>query len=279
MASLKGRTIIITGGSRGIGKAIALRCAADGANVVIAAKTVDNSGKLKGTIHEAAEEVEKAGGRGLAVMLDVRDPDQVAACIDQAAKTFGGIDAVVNNAGAIMLAPVQALPPKRFDLMMQVNVRGSYLLAHYAIPYLKKSDHGHILMLSPPIDLDPKWFGVHAPYTITKYGMTMLAMGLARELASDGVAANALWPRTTIATAAVDMLGGDHLIKLSRTVEIMSDAAYAILSSDPKTFTGRAVLDEDLLRERGVTDFSRYAVDPTQELALDLFVPGYPYLP
>lgn len=216
--------------------------------------------------------MESAGGHALAVQVDVRDTDQVDRVVAQAVERFGGIDALVNNAGAIALMGVEELPPKLYDRMMTVNIRAAYACAHACIPHLKRSPNGHILSLSPPIDLDPKWFGGHAVYTISKYAMTLLTIGLAEELQPHGVAANALWPRTTIATAAVELLGGESLMRASRRPEIVADAAHAILTSDAREFTGRAVLDEDLLRERGVTDFSPYAVEPGAELMPDLYV-------
>ena len=212
MGKLAGKTIVITGGTRGIGKAIALRCARDGANVVIAAKTVESTPKTPGTIYDAAREVDEAGGQGMAFQLDVRDDNRITELAAATAERFGGIDALINNAGAIMLTPVQFTPLKRYDLMMGINVRASFACAQACIPFMKSSENAHILTLSPPIDLDPRWFGAHAPYTISKYGMTMLTMGLAEELRGDGIAANSLWPATTIATAAVAMLGGDPML-------------------------------------------------------------------
>jgi citronellol/citronellal dehydrogenase len=251
-----------------------LRCAQDGANVVVAAKTVESTPRTPGTIFDAAREVEEAGGQALPFQLDVRDGERVAAMAEAAVERFGGIDALINNAGAIMLAPVQFTPLKRYDLMMSINVRASFACAQACIPHLKKSDNGHIITLSPPIDMDPRWFGAHAAYTISKYGMTMLTMGLAEELRGDGVAANSLWPATAIATAAVAMLGGDSMLDMSRKVDIMADAAYAILTSDAREHTGNAYIDENILRDRGVTDFDAYAVKPGNPLAPDLFLPG-----
>ncbi len=274
VGTLAGKTIVITGGTRGIGKAIALRCARDGANVVIGAKTVESTPRTPGTIYDAAREVDEAGGQGMAFQLDVRDGNLVMAMAAAAAERFGRIDALVNNAGAIMLTPVQYTPLKRYDLMMNVNVRASFACAQACIPFMKASENAHILTLSPPIDLDPRWFGPHAPYTISKYGMTMLTMGLAEELRSDGIAANSLWPATTIATAAVEMLGGTPMMEMSRKVDIMADAAYAILTSDASEHTGNAYIDEEILRAHGVTDFEQYAVKPGATLAPDLFLPG-----
>lgn len=274
MSTLSGKTIVITGASRGIGKAIALRCARDGANIVVAAKTVEPTPRKPETIYDAVKEIEACGGKGLAFQLDVRDGDRVTAMAKAAVETFGGIDAIVNNAGAIMLTPVEYTPLKRYDLMMGVNVRASFACAQACIPHLKKSDNGHILTLSPPIDMDPRWFASHAPYTISKYGMTMLTLGLAGELKSAGVAANSLWPATTIATAAVEMLGGESMMAMSRTVDIMADAAYAILTSDSRKNSGNSYVDEEVLRANGVTDFDKYAVKPGHPLAPDLFLPG-----
>lgn len=274
MGNLKNKTIVITGATRGIGKAIALRCAQEGANIVVAAKTIESTPRTPGTIYDAAREIEEAGGQALPFQLDVRDGDRVTAMAEAAVERFGGIDALVNNAGAIMLTPVQFTPLKRYDLMMNVNVRASFACAQACIPYLKKSENGHIITLSPPIDMDPRWFGAHAAYTISKYGMTMLTMGLAEELRGDGVAANSLWPATAIATAAVAMLGGDSMLNMSRKVDIMADAAYTILTSKATEHTGNAYIDEQLLRDNGVSDFEPYAVKPGHALAPDLFLPG-----
>ncbi|MBI3268703.1 MAG: NAD(P)-dependent oxidoreductase [Planctomycetes bacterium] len=274
MGTLAGRTVLVTGASRGIGRAIALRVAADGANVVLAAKSVDNTGKLPGTIHEVAEEVRAAGGHPLPFPLDVRDADRIEAMAAETVARFGGIDVLVNNAGAIALLPTESLPVKALDLMLSINPRASLLCARACIPHLKKSANGHILTLSPPIDLAPRWFGPHTAYTISKFAMTMLTLGLAEELRPAGVAANSLWPRTTIATAAVAKLGGEKLMKASRTPAIMADAAHAILTTPARELTGRALLDEDFLRSRGVRDFEGYAVDPSARLMTDLYVPG-----
>jgi citronellol/citronellal dehydrogenase len=271
--SLAGKTIFMSGGSRGIGLAIALRAARDGANVAIMAKTAEPQPKLEGTVHTAAAEIEEAGGGALAIVGDVRDADAVAAAAAQAAERFGGIDICVNNASAINLTPLTDLPPKRFDLMMQINIRGTYAVSHACAPYLKEGG-GHILTLSPPIDLDPKWLGPHAAYTLSKYGMSMLTLGLAEELRPHGVAANALWPRTLIATAAVqNLLGGEASMARSRRPEIVADAAHAILVKDPATTTGNCFIDDEVLKAEGVTDFSPYLYTGKEEdLALDLFL-------
>lgn len=269
---LSGRTIFITGGTRGIGKAIALRCAREGANVVVAAKTVVSGPRTPGTIHDAAREIDAAGGNGLGIQLDVRDADAIEGAVAAAVERFGGLDAVIHNAGAIQLSPTAQLPPKRYDLMLQINVRAVWTLARHALAHLRRSPHAHMITLSPPLDLDPRWFRQHAAYTTTKYAMTLTATGLAVEWAEHGIGVNALWPKTTIATAAVDMLGGAELMRRSRTPEIMADAAFEILVSDPRAVTGQTFLDEDLLRARGVTDFDRYAVEPGMELVPDLFV-------
>ena len=273
--NLSGKTVLITGGSRGIGRAIALRSARDGANVVVAAKPADDSGqKLKGTIFDVAREIEAAGGRALPLQVDVRDEAAVATMVERAVSEFGGIDVLVNNAGAIMLQPTELLPVKRFDLIFGINVRAVYLCAQACIPHLKRSSNGHILNLSPPISLEPRWFVQHTPYTTSKFAMSLMTYGLAAELKDVGVAANSLWPRTLIATAAVEWLGGDALINGSRTPEIMADAAYQILTSDARTTSGQFFIDEVLLRESGQTDFDHYAARPGHELIPDLFVPG-----
>ncbi|HIG75291.1 MAG TPA: NAD(P)-dependent oxidoreductase [Bacteroidetes bacterium] len=276
-APLAGKTLFITGGSRGIGEAIAIRAAQDGANVVVAAKTSEPHPKLPGTIHTAVEKVEAAGGKGLALQVDARDEDRVKEAVDQAAEHFGGIDIVVNNASAIFLATTEATPMKRYDLMMDVNVRATFCVTQAAMPYLRASAEAgrgpHILTLSPPLDMDPKWFANHLPYTMSKYGMSMCVLGWAREFKETGIAANALWPKTTIATAAVrNLLGGEEMIRASRTPEIVADAAHWIFSQDPRGTTGHFFLDEEVLRMAGETDFERYAVEPGTDLMPDLFL-------
>lgn len=268
--SLQGKTIIITGASRGIGRAMALKFAAEGANLVLAAKSVEE-GKLPGTIHSVAEEVKAAGGRALPIQVDVREPEMVEHMVKKAADEFGQIHALINNAGAINLTPLETTPPKRMDLMLDINMRAVLMCSHYCIPYLKEAGGGHILNLSPPLSLDPKWYGNHTVYTISKYGMSMATIGLAGELKEHRIAVNALWPRTLIATAAVNWLMGEDGMKKSRTPEIMADAAYEIIKSDPE-FTGNTFIDETLLMERGYTDFDKYAHDPKSELMVDLFV-------
>jgi citronellol/citronellal dehydrogenase len=267
------KTVFITGASRGIGKAIGLRLAQGGANVVIAAKTTEPHPKLPGTIFTAAAEMEAAGGKALAVKMDIRDEAQVEAAVAQAVDVFGGIDILVNNASAISLTPTEQTATKRYDLMHQVNVRGTFITSRTCIPHLKKSDNPHILNLSPPLNMDPKWFANHLAYTMTKYGMSMCVLGMAEEYKSRGIAVNALWPRTTIATAAVqNLLGGDAMIKQSRTPEIMGEAAWHILQRDSRSATGRFFIDEEVLAEAGITDLEPYAVDPEQPLFTDLFM-------
>ena len=271
MASLNGKTVFITGGSRGIGKAIGLRAAEDGANVVIAAKTAKPHPKLPGTIHSAVEEIEAAGGNGLAIQLDIRDDDAVDAAMQQAAEHFGGIDMLVNNASAILLLPTTELPMKRFDLMHQVNVRGTYTCSRAAIPYLEQSENAHILNLSPPLNMDAKWFAPHTAYTIAKYGMSLCVLGMAEELKPKDIAVNALWPRTVIATAAINMLPGVEA-EQCRKPAIMGDAAQAILTRDASSCTGNFFIDDEVLAEAGVEDLDQYAVEPGQPLLPDLFL-------
>lgn len=272
MASLQGRTVIVTGGSRGIGRAIALRCARDGANVAVAAKTVESTEKRKGTIFDVAREVERAGGKALPIQVDVRDADTVAAMVEQTARQFGGVDILVNNAGALVPVPVERLPLQRFDLMIGINLRAAFVASQAALPHLKKSANPHILNLSPPIDLSPHWFAGYASYTVTKYALSMLTIGLAEEWRTYGIAVNALWPRTTIATAAIEVFGGDAMVRSSRTAEIMGDAAHAVFLRPSRERTGKHLIDEDVLREAGVTNFDRYAVAPGEPLTNDLYV-------
>jgi len=271
MRTLKDKTVFITGASRGIGRAIALRCARDGANVAIAAKTAEPHPKLQGTIHSVAAEVEAAGGRALALQMDIRDETAVEAAVRQTAETFGGIDALVNNASAISLTGTLSTPMKRYDLMQTVNTRGTYLCSQACLPYLLKAENAHVLTLSPPLNLDPKWFAPHVAYTIAKYGMSLCTLGLAREFAAQGVAVNSLWPRTTIATAAVEAFFPES-IKASRKPQIMADAAHAILISDSRKITGNFFIDEDVLRSAGVTDLEQYAVTPGARLHQDIFL-------
>ncbi|MCZ8182276.1 MAG: NAD(P)-dependent oxidoreductase [Beijerinckiaceae bacterium] len=271
--NLQGKTLFITGASRGIGLAIALRAAADGANIVVAAKTAEAHPKLEGTIFTAAEEIEKAGGKALPLQLDIREDAAVEAAMAKAAQHFGGIDIVINNASAINLAPVAALEMKRFDLMHQINARGTYLVSRSALPYLAKAANPHILMLSPPLDMKTKWFAGHTGYSMAKFGMSLVVLGLAGETRGK-IGVNALWPRTTIATAAVkNILGGDALMRSSRSPDILADAAHVILTKDARSFTGNFIIDDTFLAGEGVTDFDRYRVDPTQPLAPDFFVP------
>ncbi len=273
MSTLEGRTLFITGASRGIGKAIGLRAAREGANVVVTGKTDEPHPKLSGTIHTAAREMDEAGGRGLAVRMDIRDEDQVRAAVDAAVEEFGGIDVLVNNASAIFLAGTLDTPMKRFDLMHDVNVRGTFLASRVCLPHLLESDNPHILNLAPPIPEEPGWWARHLAYTLAKVGMSHCVLGMAAELRDRGVAVNALWPRTTIATAAVrNLLGGEELERRSRTPEIVADAARAILVRDAATCTGNFFIDEDVLAEEGVEDLERYAVEPGAELQTDLFL-------
>jgi citronellol/citronellal dehydrogenase len=272
MASLGGKTLFITGGSRGIGLAIALRAARDGANVVIAAKTAEPNPKLPGTIFTAAGEIEAAGGRCLPVQCDIRDEAQLARAVAAAVDRFGGIDVLVNNASAISLTGTPETPLKRFDLMFGINVRGTFAASQACVPHLAKATNPHILTLSPPLNLNPRWFKRHVAYTMAKYGMSLCVLGMAAEFKEQGVAVNALWPKTTIATSAINMLGGDTMMRSSRKPEIMADAAHVILSKDARSFTGRFCIDEEILKESGVKDLSKYAVDPTAELLPDFFV-------
>ena len=273
MTSLSGKTVFITGASRGIGKAIALAAAREGASVVVAAKSDAPIPKLPGTIHDTAREVDAAGGRGLAVRCDVRDDAQIAAAVAAAVERFGGIDVLVNNASAIFLAGTVETPMKRFDLMHQVNARATFACTQACLPHLARSANAHVLVLSPPLHLEPRWFAPHVAYTMAKYGMSMCVLGMAEELRERGIAVNALWPRTIIATSALNLLGGDALARHGRTPEIVADAAMAILRRDAHACTGRFFIDEDVLREEGVVDLARYAVAPGEELAPDLFLP------
>ena len=275
MTGLAGKTLFITGASRGIGLAIALRAARERANIAIAAKTEHPHPKLPGTIFTAAEEIEKAGGRALPLAVDVRDDTAVAAAIAQTVATFGALDAVVNNASAIALAPESQIELRRFDLMHAVNTRGTLAVAKLALDHLEKSVNPHILMISPPLDMQEKWFAPHTPYSLTKFGMSLIVLGLASELRRKGIAVNALWPRTVIATAAVNnLLGGESLMRASRKPEIMADAAYLVFSKPAREFTGNFLIDDTFLAENGVTDFEPYRVDPAQKLVQDFFVPA-----
>ena len=273
MASLRGKTLFITGASRGIGKAIALRAARDGANIAIAAKTTQPHPKLPGTIFTAAEEIEKAGGKALACVTDIRDEAQIAAAVAKTVEVFGGIDILVNNASAISLTGTVDTPMKRYDLMHGVNVRGTFACSQACIPHLKKAPNPHILNNSPPLNLQARWFAPHVAYTMSKFGMSLCVLGMAEELREDGIAVNALWPKTMIATAAVqNLLGGEASIRGSRKPEIMADAAHAILTKPSRDLTGQFFIDEEVLRAEGVTDFSKYQAVPGAQLFGDLFV-------
>ena len=275
--SLKGRTLFITGASRGIGLAIALRAARDGANIAIAAKTKEPHPKLAGTIFTAAEEVVKAGGQALPLVVDVREEAQVKAAIDAAIARFGGLDIVVNNASAVSRTPVAETDMRRFDLMHQINTRGTFMVCKYAIPHLAKADNPHILMNSPPLDMREKWFAGRTAYSIAKFGMSLVVLGLAGELRAQGIAVNALWPRSTIATAAIrNLLGGERVMRMSRSPEIMAEAAYRIFAKPAKGFTGNFLIDDSFLYGEGVTDFDRYRVDASEPLAPTFFVPDEP---
>jgi citronellol/citronellal dehydrogenase len=278
--SLKGRTLFITGASRGIGLAIALRAARDGANIAIAAKTDKPHPKLPGTIFTAADEIAKAGGKPLPLTVDVRDEAQVKSAIERTVETFGGLDIVVNNASAISRTPVVDTDMRRFDLMHQVNTRGTFMVSKYAIPHLAKAENPHILMNSPPLDLREKWFAGSTGYSIAKYGMSLVVLGLAGELRDKGIAVNALWPRTTIATAAINnLLGGERVMRMSRTPDIMADAAYRIFHKPSRSFTGNFLIDDSFLASEGVTDFEPYRVDAGETLAPTFFVPDQPAPP
>ncbi len=274
MSSLKDKTIFMSGGSRGIGLAIALRAARDGANVVIAAKTAEPHLKLPGTIFTAAEKIESAGGKALPVVCDIREEKQVNAAVNAAVEAFGGIDICINNASAIQLTPTEMTEMKRFDLMHQVNTRGTFLVSKTCLPHLKMSPNAHILNLAPPLDMSPKWFGPHVAYTMAKYGMSMCTLGMAQEFAKLSIAVNSLWPLTVIDTAAVrNLLGGDAMVKMSRKPEILADAAHCILTRQAQSCTGNFFIDELILRKNGVSDFSNYANDIESPLAADFFVP------
>ncbi len=273
MPNLKGKTLLITGASRGIGKAIALRAARDGANIAIIAKTTQPHPKLPGTIYTAAEEIERAGGKALPCAVDIRDEGRVAAAVAETVATFGGIDILVNNASAISLTGTLDTPMKRYDLMHAVNVRATFACSQVCIPHLKRSSNPHILNNSPPLNIEARWFAPHVAYTMAKYGMSLCVLGMAEEFKPDGIAVNALWPRTVIATAAVqNLLGGDEVIRGSRTPDIMADAAYAILTKPSREFTGNFCIDEEVLRREGETDFARYQSVAGAELLPDFFV-------
>ena len=270
--NLTGKTLFITGASRGIGREIALRCARDGANIVVSAKTAEPHASLPGTIHSVAAEVEAAGGKALALQLDVRDENAIAAAVSEAVRVFGGIDILVNNASAIMLTGTAATPMKRFDLMQGVNARGTFACSQACLPFLTKAKNPHILTLSPPLNLKPRWFKDHVAYTMSKYGMSMCTLGMAEEFRAQGIAVNSLWPRTTIATAAIAVNFPEAILKASRKPLIMADAAYAIFNRDSREATGNFYIDEAVLRETGVSDFSHYAVTPGATLYTDLYL-------
>jgi len=270
--SLKGKTIFITGASRGIGLAIGLRAAKDGANIVIAAKTSDPHPKLPGTIYSAAKEIEAAGGQCLPCICDIRSEEQVQRAVDEAVKRFGGIDILVNNASAISVTDTLSTPAKKFDLMMGVNARGTYITSRACLPHLLKASNPHILNISPPLNMNPRWFKTHVAYTMAKYGMSMCVLGMAEEFKDQGVAVNALWPRTSIWTVAMKMLGGEDAENTSRKVDIMSDAAYLIFTSPSRSLTGNFFIDETYLQSKGVKDFSHYSVVPGAKLMDDFFI-------
>ena len=275
--SLQGKTLFITGASRGIGLAIALRAARDGANIVVAAKTAEPHPKLPGTIHTAAAEIARAGGRALPLVVDVRDEASVKQAIDRTVENFGGLDIVVNNASAVQVTPATQTEMRRFDLMHQVNARGTFMVSKYAISHLERAANPHILMISPPLDMQEKWFAPHTAYAMAKFGMSLVVLGLAGELRPKGIAVNALWPRTTIATSAIkNLLGGNEMMRMSRMPEIVADAAYAIFQKPARSFTGNFLIDDSFLAAEGFTDFDRYRVDPSAPLAPDFFVPDSP---
>ena len=274
MTTLKGKTLFITGASRGIGLAIALRAAKDGANIAIAAKTAEPHKHLPGTVYTAAEEIEKAGGKALPLVVDIRYEEQVQDAVAAAAEKFGGIDICINNASAISLTGTESTEMKRWDLMHSINARGTFLVSKTCIPHLKNAENPHVLMLSPPLDMRPRWFAPHVAYTMAKYGMSLCVLGMSEEFRNDGIAFNALWPRTAIATAAVEFaLGGQEMVKGSRTVEILSDAAHIILTKPSRECTGNFFIDDTFLYANGVKDFEKYRVDPSRMLMPDFFVP------
>lgn len=272
MTGLKGKTIFITGSSRGIGREIALRCARDGANIVITGKTAEPHPRLAGTVHSVAAEVQAAGGQALAIPLDVRDAEAIAGAVKQAVAAFQGIDVLVNNASAIALSGTLATPAKRLDLMLAVNLRATFLCSQACVPHLKRAANPHILNLAPPLRIHPRWFREHAAYTMAKYGMSMCTLGMAEEFRPDGIAVNSLWPRTTIATAAIEVNFPEAILKASRKPAIVADAAYAILNRSSRVATGNFYIDETVLREEGITDFEHYAVTPGTQLYTDLFL-------
>lgn len=282
MGDLNGKTLFITGASRGIGLAIAKRAAQDGANIAIAAKTAESHKHLPGTIYTAAEEIEAAGGQALPLIVDIRDESMVQDAVEKTVSKFGGIDICINNASAISLTDTESTEMKRWDLMHSINSRGTFLVSKTCIPHLRKSANPHVLMMSPPLDMRAKWFAPHVAYTIAKYGMSLCVLGMAKEFKNEGIAFNALWPRTAIATAAVEFaLGGDAMIRGSRSVDILADAAHLMLTKPAREFSGNFVIDDTFLYEHGVTDFEKYRVDPSQQLFQDFFVPeeGYPLPP
>lgn len=272
MTNLKNKTIFITGGSRGIGREIALRCARDGANIAIAAKTAEPNPKLEGTIFTVAKEIEEAGGKALPLQVDVRNEEQIQEAVKKTAETFGGIDILVNNASAIFIAPTLDTPMKRFDLMFGVNVRATFACSQACIPYLAKGNNPHILTLSPPLNMNPKWFKNHLAYTMSKYGMSMCTLGMSAEFAAQGIAVNSLWPKTSIATAAIKTFFPEQVYQASRTPAIVADAAYIILTSDSRATTGNFFIDEEVLASKGITDFDKYALHPGAKQFQDFFL-------